>query len=198
MARVRIKNLSPREGNKLRLIQILSTHLVYATTVIPTPDSYIVLTKTDEDVDKIFQQKCKDELKAKNFDPILPPELRAKRTITLLNVDEYILTHDEAEIKDELLEENDWLNDGIESIYKIPRTKIMKICLNETTTAKAATDKGLLAFHMSIPHYNIKIEEFIAITTCMKCYQIEDNTTNKCPKPKDYKLCSECGSNEHT
>lgn len=32
----------------------------------------------------------------------------------------------------------------------------------------------------------------------MKCYPIEEHTTNKCPKPKEYKICSECGDRNHT
>ena len=198
MARVRIKKLNPRESTKSKLLEILSTNLIYATTIIATPDSYIVLTETDKDIDTIFQQKCQEELKENNFEPILPPELRAKRTIILFNVDDYILSHNDEDIKDELTQENGWLNEGIESIFRIPRTKILKLCLNETTTAKAATEKGLLAFHMSIPSYNIKIEEFIPVLTCMRCYAIEDHTTNKCPKPKDHTICSECGSMDHT
>ena len=51
-----------------------------------------------------------------------------------------------------MLHGNDWITGGIDNIFKIPRTNILKICLKETATAKLATEKGLLAFHMSIPY----------------------------------------------
>ncbi|MPC66793.1 hypothetical protein E2C01_060946 [Portunus trituberculatus] len=178
MARVRIKHPDP----KLKLLRILFEHLIYATKIIPTPDSYMTLTP----------------LKEGGLDPIMPPELRAKRIIILFNVDNFILSHPEAEIKEEMLNNNNWLIGSIESVFKIPKTKIIKICLKETAMAKMATDRGMLAFHMSISSHNIKIQDFIPIFTCMRCYSLEDHTTNNCPFPNDHTVCSECSSSEHT
>ncbi|MPC22836.1 hypothetical protein E2C01_015863 [Portunus trituberculatus] len=90
------------------------------------------------------------------------------------------------------------MKEGIDTVFKIPRTKILKITFKESAAAKKSTEKGILGLHMSIPPHSIKIEEFTPITTCFKCYAIEDHTTAKCPKPKDYKICSECSSQNHT
>ncbi len=56
MARVRIKHKKPSNDSKIALLRTLSENLIYATKIIPTQDSFIVLTKTDADVDKIFQR----------------------------------------------------------------------------------------------------------------------------------------------
>ena len=101
-------------------------------------------------------------------------------------------------MEEELVSENNFLNDGIDNIFKIPKTRIIKITFNSSITAKKATEHGLLAFHMSIPHFNIKIEEYIPILTCIRCYAIEEHQTNKCPKEKDYLACSECASEHHS
>ena len=198
MARVRIKHLDPSPTTKLKLLKTLSENQIYATKIITTPDSFVVLTRTDDEIDKIFKLQCSTALKEAGFEPIIPPELRAKRTIIIFNVDEFILSNTEQEIKEELIRENGWINGGIESIFKIPKARILKICLQETTTAKNATEKGMLAFHMSIPAHNIKVDEFIPVLTCMRCYKLEEHTTNNCQMPKDYTVCSECGSSEHT
>lgn len=51
---------------------------------------------------------------------------------------------------------------------------------------------------MSIPDSKIKAEEYILITTCMRCYKVEDHYTKDCKNEEEYKICSECASVEHT
>ena len=197
MGRIRIKHDNPTSQGQLKLLQILATQQIYVTKIITTKDGYITLTKNDEDQDSIFKGQCLQELKANDFQPILPPDLRAKRTILIFNIDDTIFKHEEEEIKDELIIKNTWIEE-ITHIFKFPKHNIVKICFSETATAKKATETGLLAFYMSIPSYNIKQEEYVHINTCMKCYKIEDHFTRQCPKDKEYKICSECGSLDHT
>ena len=198
MARVKIKSEDNSQERKTLLLSILAKYLIYATRAIIVPDGFIILTRTDGDLDKILQGKTSEDLKSNNLHAVLPPELRAKRTVLVFNTDEYIHQHAEKEIEDELMDKNDWMKQGIENIFKIPRTKILKITFKDTAAANKAKDTGFLCFNMSIPPHAIKEEEYIPILTCMKCYSIEDHVTSKCPKPKEYKICSECSSLEHT
>ncbi len=197
MPRVKIKHPKPDAGNKLKLLKILSEELIYATKIVITPDGFVVITKDDEEIDNIFAKKIIEKLAAEDYTPIIPPELRAKRTVLLFNVDEVIHNHQENEIIEEITANNLWIP-TIDSIFKIPRTRIMKITFSETAIAKKATEKGILAFHLRIPAYNIKQDEFIPIMTCMRCYNIEDHPTSQCPKPKEYKICFECADERHT
>ncbi|MPC71790.1 hypothetical protein E2C01_066081 [Portunus trituberculatus] len=75
MARVKIKHPTPNNNVKLTLLRILSEHLIYATKIIPTPDSYKVLTRSDDGVDKIFQATCPAALKDGGFDPHYTPAI---------------------------------------------------------------------------------------------------------------------------
>ena len=136
MPRVKIKHPDPNDKAKLQLLRTLSESLVYATRIIPTKDGFVVIARTDEDVDKVFKEKLMKELKHQNFNPILPPELRAKRTIVIFNIDENILKHKEQDIIDEFLAENIWMNAGIDNIFKIPKSNILKITFNDTTAPK--------------------------------------------------------------
>ena len=198
MARVKIKQTSPTTTTKIKLLQTLSLNLIYATKIIPVNDGYIVLTRDDDDLDKVFLKDCLQALQQENFTPILPPELRAKRSVVVFKVEDHIYERSEDEIKEEMENQNDWIDDGIDSLYKFPRNKMMKITFKHTATAKKATEQGILCFNMSIPHHTIKKEEFIQINTCLKCYEIEKHFTSQCPREKNFKICSECGSTEHT
>ncbi|KAK8393515.1 hypothetical protein O3P69_006685 [Scylla paramamosain] len=44
----------------------------------------------------------------------------------------------------------------------------------------------------------VKEETYIPLLTCNIYYAIEDHSTKQCPCPQGYKVCSECGSNDHT
>lgn len=197
MPRVKIKHPDPNDKTKLTLLRTLSENLIYATRIITVHDGFIVITRSDEDVDLIFRGNTHDDLKELNFKPILPPELRAKRTVIIFNTDEEILKHTEDDIAKELINENPWILGGIDNVFKIPKTRIIKITFNDTTVAKKATEQGLLGYCMSISPHTIKTDEYIPIVTCLRCYALEDHTTSKCPKPKQYKVCSECTSPDH-
>ncbi|MPC62211.1 hypothetical protein E2C01_056294 [Portunus trituberculatus] len=90
------------------------------------------------------------------------------------------------------------MKEGIDTIYKITRTKILKITFKESAAAKKATEHGILGFHMNILSHSIKIEQYIPLMTFLRCYAIEDHIISKCPKPKEFKICSECSSDDHT
>ncbi len=198
MARVKIKTSDTSQDRRILLLRILSENIIYATRIINIQDGFVVLTRNDDEIDKIFQDKIVQDLKKNDFQPVLPPELKAKRTAIIFNTDDFIYNHTEKEMEDELLANNAWMNEGIDNIFKIPRTKIMKITFKEAAAAKKATEKGILCFHMSISPYTIKIEDYIPLLTCLKCYAIEDHTTPNCPKSKTFKICSECSSPDHT
>ena len=115
MARVKIKVKNSQEGqNKIQLLRILSQNQVYATKIITLPDGYVVLTKSDDDLDIIFSKDIKAILTEANFSPLVPPELKAKRSVILFRVDDHIYNNSAEEIKGELINENTWIRDDIE------------------------------------------------------------------------------------
>lgn len=50
-------------------------------------------------------------------------------------------------------------------MYKFPNRNVLKIQFFNTNTAENTIESGILGFHMSIPDYNIKTDEYISITT---------------------------------
>ena len=107
--------------------------------VIELLDRFVVLTWTDDNQGKIFDRKCRNNLENERFSPILSPELRAKPH-----------GNTEKDIKEELMEQNTWIERGIENIFKFPKSKMIKITLKSSVSQKASS-YALLAFNVSIP-----------------------------------------------
>ena len=60
------------------------------------------MTRNEDDLDKIFNGKRLEAIKNENFSPILPPELKANRSIIIFNVEEDIYNNNEDDIKNEI------------------------------------------------------------------------------------------------
>lgn len=60
-----------------------------------------------------------------------------------------------------------------------------------------AKQQGILAYNLAISPDQIEQEEYIQITTCYKCYEMDDHLTHECPHSK-LTTCSECGELGHT
>ena len=166
--RIRIKHGWPKEKTQQKtLLETLAKNDIYVTRIITIDDGYIVLTHSDDDMDRIFQTECQAALNVRGFIPTMPPELKAKRSIILFRVDDIIYNNEEDEIKEEIERRNGWAKEGVESVYKFPRSHTMKVTFHQTKTALKAAEAGLLMFSMKIPHYTIKQEEYTPLTTCM-------------------------------
>ena len=199
MPRVKIKTASSKDPRKQQsLLEVLSKNDIFITKLIPLSDGYAVITNNEDDLDRIFNPITLDDLIKKDLHPLIPPELKANRSIIITNVDNYIYNNTEDQIKEEIHDKNPWATGGIDSVFRFPNSKIIKITFTQATLAKKSQATGIRCFHMSIPGHYIKQEIFYNITTCYKCYKIEDHFSNQCPAPKEYQICSECSSTDHT
>ena len=200
MAKVKIKfkhKNDPR--HRLGLLEIMARNQIYATRILSISDGYLVITRTDEDLDRLLSKDILAQLTKMDYTPITPPELKAKRTIILSRLDEFIYSNSEDTLINEIEDKNTWIDQNeITDIYKFPKSNTIKITFMQSNTAKQATEKGLLMCSMSVPTDQIKVETYIHITTCMKCYQLQDHFTSQCKKPADYQICSECGEQGHS
>lgn len=203
MARIKIKhkvNLNDKQ-TKQKLLELLAKEGVNICNLIPTRDGSIVaVTATENDADLLLKTNMMKTLGNEGFEPILPPEVRARRTVICQGIDELIYDHSKADIEDEIEEKNTWAT--VKDSYKFPpsnrNTYLIKIEFEDASMAAKAEEHGLRLFNMSIAGHQIKREKYTQLKTCMRCYKIEDHTTAQCPKPHDYKVCSECASHEHT
>ncbi len=85
-----------------------------------------------------------------------------------------------------------WIGDELDSVYKFPNSNTIKVTFTQSTLAKRCTEVGLKVFGISIQTFEIKLETYIHIQCCMKCYELETHITRDCPKGREYKVFSEC------
>lgn len=198
MARVKIKCTNSKDPRKKhKLLEILSKNEIYATRIITVQDGFIVLTSDETEQDKLFNNKTDNELKKEDLIPQIPLELKASRSVLIFKVDNEIFNKHEEDIKEELERQNPWVGQILQT-QKFTTSNIIKITFDETVKAVKATEKGLLAFSMRLPYYDIKVDTFYNITTCFRCYALEQHNTNNCDKDKNFKICSNCSTEGHS
>ena len=198
MARLKIKSDNSREpSRKSVLLEILSNADIYITKLIPVNDGFIIIT-IDEDQDKVFQEGVKTKLTENNFHTVLPPELKARRSVIIFKVDPHIYNNSESDITRELQTHNEWIQDGIDTVFKFPNSKTIKITFTQAIYASKAQEHGLKLLQMKIPKHQINQEKYYNIKTCFRCYKLDDHYTNSCPMPAQHKICSECSVVGHT
>ena len=199
MSRIKIKCRKNGREEKLQLLEILCRKYIEISRITATHDGFVVLTVDEHSADSLFLHDTKNELMSKDFSPIMPPEMRAKKSIIIPRVDDVIYEETVVDIGEELIRENTWMGEikEIEDVYKFPNSPTLKITFSQTQIAKLCTEKGLKAFKISIPPQEITIETYVPVKCCMRCYNLEDHYTNECPRGKEYKVCSECSSEDH-
>lgn len=155
------------------------------------------MTDKDSELDKLFNNKTDAELQKQKFYPVIPPQLRANRSVLLFSVDNHIFQNSEEEIKQEIIKSNEWTGTSI-SVFKYPKGNTLKITFAETAQARKSQEAGLLLFSMKIIKFTIKQDVFYNIITCLKCYALETHYTSQYPKDKSFKISSECSQIGHT
>ena len=169
MSRVKIKSRTPpSKDRKIKLAEILCCHQVQITRIFHANDGFAVLTLNDDNTDKSFSIEIKEALSTNGFSPIVPPEQKVKKSVIVTRVDQLIYEWGEADIAEELIAQNQWIDDGIENVYKFPNSSTIKITFNQSSLAGKCIQKGLLAFNISIPPNEIRQETYILIKCCMK------------------------------
>ena len=197
MSKIKIKCRPTSKEKKLKLVEILSKHQIEVSRILPAYDGFVILTVSESHSDNIFSAKIKGELESNEFHAVMPPELKAKKSVILPRADDIIYERHIVDIGEEIQKQNSWVGDGVVDVIKFPKSKAIKITFSNTTLAQKCTEKGLKAFSISVPAHEIKQETFIPVKCCMKCYTLESHFTNECPNPGSFKICSECSEAGH-
>ncbi|KAK3883661.1 hypothetical protein Pcinc_012040 [Petrolisthes cinctipes] len=203
MARIKIKHkLDPNDRMaKQKLLEALANSNINICNLIFTQDGSIVaVTATDNDADTLLNYNNVQELNKAGFDPILPPEVKSRRTVICQRVVELIYEHSKNDIENEIETKNDWAK--VKNASKFPKIDrnqyTIKIEFEDVSMAAKAENDGIRLFNMSIANHQIKREKYTILTKCMRCYKIELHPTSQCPHSKSLQICSECGGQDHT
>ena len=198
MSRIKIKCRLNTKDQKLKLTEILCKNDIEIRRIFTSHDGFAVLTVSEQHADNIFQANIKNELEAHGFNAFMPPELKARKSVIIPRTDDIIYENDILDIGEELLKQNTWIGEeDLIAVYKFLKTPTIKLTFTQTILAKKCTEIGLKAFRIRIPGHEIKLETYIPIKCCMRCYTLEHHFTNECQKSRDFKVCSECSNEGH-
>lgn len=77
-------------------------------------------------------------------------------------VDNHIYGNEEEDIKNEIMDKNDWVGE-LERVYKFPRINIIKVTFSDSQKAKKALEVGLKMFFLRIPNHDMRQDTYISI-----------------------------------
>lgn len=165
------------------------------TRLFDSGNGFYAATDNITFIDKLLTDQAFSEFKKINIEPVLPPEVKAKRTIFVRQVDSSVGERSPKDLKSEICRLNSWAK--ISEIIKIKEyTHVFKIFCSDVNTASRILTDGFLAFSTKISPSQCEPEEFTHILICYKCYQYEKHATKNCPQQFD--TCSECAERGHT
>lgn len=188
------KNAPP---NRSKVIEVAYGALnVPFTRLFATSDGFKAVCRNNDDADVILGPAGAQAFQGIGLQVVMPPELRAKRSIFIRQLDYEFGKHTAEEIKEEIETKNAWAK--VDEVIKIKNyTHCVKIRFAETAITDKALSDGFLAFNMSIVPSQMEREKFVNLLSCFTCYALEDHPTKDCPN-KGSKWCSECAEQGHT
>ena len=158
-------------------------------------DGFLAFSEDPTVLDELTTERAIKALKEINLKPSIPPQIQAKKTLFIRQIDITVGERSENEIMNEIKRNHPTLK--IEKVIKIPnRTHFFKLLCKDIPTAEKVLQDGLLMFHTKISIAQVTQENFVHMQICFKCYQYEDHTTRNCKS--HLKICSECAEEGHT
>ncbi len=106
MARIKIKSSKNGRDQKLKLLEILCKKDIEICKIITTHYA-----------DCIFKQDTRQELTSHDFSPVLPPELKAKKSVIIPRVD-VIYKKNTVDTGEEIVRQTSWIG-GTEEIEDV-------------------------------------------------------------------------------
>ena len=133
---------------------ILDTPL---TSLNTAESGYYAITDDIRTIDKLLTDKATKELANINLQPAIPPDIKAKRTIFIRQVDITVGGRTTDEIKDEICRLQNWAK--IQEVIKIKDyTHVFKLICKDSDTTQRILTNGLLAFNTKINPNQMTIE----------------------------------------
>jgi len=150
------------------ILNICSNRNIKIVKIHEKPKWYLVVFSTADDADKIFDDDTARLFAASNVTPVMPSELKAKRSIIIKRVDSIIFSESESEIKSTIEEAN--FDIIVTELFKFKSTPGIKVTFSSSSMAIKVLLSGIYAFKLYIPPSEIQQDDYIFIQTCYTCY----------------------------
>lgn len=176
MSTLRIKIRGPMDGGRQQIMLIIVDFKIkFSQLFVAAEGLYCVICNSEQDADTLLSEPCMLALKTCDCHPIMPPDLKAKRSVIVRKLDSSIYDNTENELKEELQRKNTWLK--IVDLIKLGSSRSIKIICPSQNVAARMSEVGILIYHFSIPPTNIIRDKFIKIDICYKCYELSSKCT---------------------
>ena len=193
MPSVKIKDNQPGPTRRNKLWECLGVCKIDIWKMKDGKGVYFVILDK-ENCQKLLDTDVKATFKSKSFEVLNPPDLNANKTLVIRNLDRQIDEWDEDNIKQYLMERNEWLK--VENVIKIPTTsKIIKVKCEKESMVERALKDGIYVCHQFMRPEYIEKELFIKLTPCYNCFEYE-HLTKDCQKEKQI-ICTNCSETDH-
>ena len=181
--------------HKERVLEVACGDLqVPLTKLIPAPNGFSAVCDKQANIDKLLTDDARAKLAAINLAPVMPPELLAKRTLLVRQVDDSVGSRSDSDILAEINRAQPWAR--ISQVIKLPgKTRMFKVRCHDTSAAGKILTEGLGIFNMRVSPGQICKEEFAQLKICLKCYEYETHTKKDCKSTVT--ICSECSQQGH-
>lgn len=169
----------------------LSVNLI---RLIETKKSFIALCYSEDDAIKMNTEKGQQTLQKLNLTIANTLAFEARKAIIARSFDPWITSHSIEQIHDEFNKR--YPDTPCTKVLTLGKEKaLLKIIFSSQEDAKTIAKSGFSLFHVRIPDYNIKIDEFIDVPICFRCYKLNDHHSKQCTSTED--ICSECSEKGH-
>ena len=146
--RIRIHYSDRNLGSRDNLLRILSNFNIRVTRFVHITSHYFVHLFSATDTERVFNNYVGTALRLSSFTAMIPGELKANRSVLMINVDCEVLKQPEAIIREELIKYNNWMVIyGIPSLLEVAR-------LSQSSAVKLVFNSSHRAERISICYTN--------------------------------------------
>lgn len=188
-------NCLTSDSKKNFLLDFCVKNSIKIEKILEKSFGYIIVCPSIDDADGIFSDGLSDVFAAADIEPVLPNELKAKRSVIINKIDDIVYKLSSDELKHELVSRNLWC--VVKDVVKFRHSQGIKITFSVAAMADRASRQGLFVCKLFISSSSILKDSFIPIITCYRCYKFEDHKTHQCPQNDSFRVCSLCASHEH-
>ncbi|KAF2347062.1 hypothetical protein FHG87_022182 [Trinorchestia longiramus] len=142
-----------------------------------TRTGYYAVTDDATIIEKLTSNEATEAFEKINLIPIEPPDIRAKRTIYVRQIDPGKRKDSARLLAGFITIANEWLK-GIEVIKIKDYIHIMKIMTPNIKTAERVLREGFYLSRTKISPQQCELQKYMHIQICYKCYKFEENSRN--------------------
>ena len=138
---VRIKAESESFATRVNLLKICANFKIKIEKIIPINIGFLIFCSEIRDAEKVFDSEVTAGLSACAYTHLIPPEIKANRSVILRRFDRLICDSSTQVIKSEIETYNDWAK--VSEVLKFPNSNTMKLFFVKSDFVQVCLNRGI-------------------------------------------------------